>query len=88
MSTNTTIKISELEAFLADRSCGYRAAADITVAELIEFAKTISHNPEGPNADKKPGWAYAREIEDLCAMYDTRHAKSIRLEPYPAPEAD
>ena len=85
---NTTIKISELEAFLADRSYGYRAAADMTVAELIEFAKTISYNPEGPNADKKSGWAYARDIEELCGMYDARHARSIRLEPYPAPEVD
>lgn len=82
---NGTIKIAELEAFIANRSLGYRPARDLTVAELIEFAKTISYNPEGPNADQKPGWAYARDIEALCAMYDKQHANSYRLQPYPAP---
>jgi len=82
-----TIKIEELEAFIADRRFGYRDARELTVSELIEFAQTISYNPEGPSADKKPGWAYARDIEELCAMYDARHANSFRMQPYPTVEA-
>lgn len=82
---NGTIKIAELEAFIANRSLGYRPARDLTVAELIDYAKGISYGAEGPNADQKPGWAYAKDIEALCTMYDAEHAKRLRLEPYPAP---
>lgn len=85
---NPTIKIEELQAFIDDRRYGYQDAHDITVSELIEFVKTISYNPEGPDADKKPGWAHARDIEALCDMYNKRHARDIRLQPYPEPEID